>query len=65
LSFKASAAQTMILAAGFFGALGLVTLVLWKQGILREAFYWTITNHDITHLLCGRCLIQTLALDAD
>jgi 4-amino-4-deoxy-L-arabinose transferase-like glycosyltransferase len=64
LSFKASAAQAMILAAGFFGALGLVTLVLWKQGILREAFYWTITNHDIPYVFWGRGVILTLAFVA-
>src|SRR5437762_1158294 len=33
--------QSTTLTAGFLAALGLVTIVLWKQGILYEAFYWT------------------------
>jgi 4-amino-4-deoxy-L-arabinose transferase-like glycosyltransferase len=64
LSFNASMAQATILAAGFFGALGLVTLVLWKQGILRAAFYWTITNHDIPQVFRGRGATLTLAFVA-
>src|SRR5205807_7742527 len=34
--------QATTLTAGFFAVLSLVTIVLWKQGILRDAFYWTI-----------------------
>jgi len=64
LSFNASLAQTSILAAGFFGTLALVTLVLWKQGILHEAFYWTITNHDIPHVFWDQGAILTLAFIA-
>src|SRR5205823_11735310 len=30
--------QAMMLTLGFFAALGLVTIVLWKQGILHDAF---------------------------
>src|SRR3989440_4876646 len=39
--------QAATLTAGFFAALGLVTIVLWKQGILHDAFYWTIADHDV------------------
>src|SRR6266566_5225420 len=42
--------QAAMLAAGFFAALGLVTIVLWRQGILHEAFYWTIADHDVPHV---------------
>ncbi|PYK89055.1 MAG: hypothetical protein DME40_11435 [Verrucomicrobia bacterium] len=42
--------QAAMLTAGFSAALGLATIVLWKQGILRDAFYWTIANHDVPHV---------------
>jgi 4-amino-4-deoxy-L-arabinose transferase-like glycosyltransferase len=53
--------QAAILTAGFFAAVGLVTLVLWKQGILRDAFYWTIADHDIPHVFWERGILLTLA----
>src|SRR5580765_1072876 len=34
-----SIVQAAMLTAGFFAALGLVTIILWRQGILHEAFY--------------------------
>jgi 4-amino-4-deoxy-L-arabinose transferase-like glycosyltransferase len=42
-----SVIQGALLTIGFAGTLGLVALVLAKQGILGEAFYWTITDHDL------------------
>jgi 4-amino-4-deoxy-L-arabinose transferase-like glycosyltransferase len=53
--------QAAMLTAGFFAALGLVTLVLWKQGILRDAFYWTIVDHDIPHVFWEKGILLTLA----
>src|SRR4029077_1046902 len=53
--------QAAILTAGFFTALGLVTIVLWKQGILRDAFYWTIADHDIPHVFWQKGIVITLA----
>src|SRR6266481_1244602 len=53
--------QAAILTAGFFVALGLVTTVLWKQGILQEAFYWTIADHDIPHVFWRKGMVNTLA----
>jgi len=50
-----------MLTAGFGAALGLVTIVLWKQGILREAFYWTIADHDIPHVFWWKGIVHTLA----
>jgi 4-amino-4-deoxy-L-arabinose transferase-like glycosyltransferase len=50
-----------MLTAGFFVTLGLVTIVLWKQGILRDAFYWTIADHDIPHVFWQKGMVHTLA----
>ena len=41
--------QAGILTVGFFGTLGLVAGLLYAQGILDEAYFWTITHHDLTH----------------
>src|SRR5215475_4059936 len=53
--------QAATLTAGFFAALGLVTIVLWKQGILHEAFYWTIAAHDIPFVFWQKGIVITLA----
>src|SRR5437879_3053315 len=53
--------QAAMLTAGFVAALGLVTIVLWKQGILHEAFYWTIGDHDIPHVFWEKGILLTLA----
>jgi hypothetical protein len=50
-----------MLTAGFFVTLGLVAIVLWKQGILRDAFYWTIADHDIPHVFWQKGMVHTLA----
>jgi 4-amino-4-deoxy-L-arabinose transferase-like glycosyltransferase len=42
--------QTATLTMGFFTVLGLVTIVLWEQRVLGDAFYWTIGDHDIPHV---------------
>jgi 4-amino-4-deoxy-L-arabinose transferase-like glycosyltransferase len=53
--------QATMLTVGFFAAVGLVTLVLWKQGILPDAFYWTIADHDIPHVFWEKGILHTLA----
>jgi 4-amino-4-deoxy-L-arabinose transferase-like glycosyltransferase len=53
--------QATMLTAGFVAAIGLVTIVLWKQGILHEAFYWTIADHDIPHVFGEKGILLTLA----
>jgi hypothetical protein len=53
--------QAAILTLGFFAALGLVTIVLWNQGILYEAFYWTIADHDVPHVFWQKGILITLA----
>src|SRR5438067_2521496 len=49
------------LTTGFFAALGLVMIGLWKQGILREALYWTIAGHDVPHVFWQTGIVTTLA----
>jgi 4-amino-4-deoxy-L-arabinose transferase-like glycosyltransferase len=56
-----SITQAAILTAGFFATLGLVAIVLERQGILREAFYWTFTNHAIPHVFWDAGVLYTLA----
>jgi len=53
--------QATTLTAGFFAVVGLVTIVLWKQGILRDAFYWTISDHDVPHVFWKKGIFLTLA----
>jgi 4-amino-4-deoxy-L-arabinose transferase-like glycosyltransferase len=53
--------QAAILTAGFFAALGLVTIILWKQGILHEAFYWTMAGNDVPHVFWQKGVVRTLA----
>ena len=56
-----SVIQATIFTVGFFAVLGLVTIVLWKQGILHEAFYWTIADHDVPHVFWQKGIVITLA----
>jgi hypothetical protein len=41
-----------------------VTIVLWKQGILHEAFYWTIADHDVPHIFWRKGIKNTLTFVA-
>ena len=52
--------QAAMLTLGFFLTLGLVTIVLWKEGILHEAFYWTIADHDIPHVFWLKGIVTTV-----
>ncbi len=38
--------QAGMLTAGFVASFAVAGLLLWRQGILRDAIYWSITNHD-------------------
>ena len=53
--------QAGLLTAGFATALGLVALVLREQGILREAYFWTITDHAIPHIFWTKGILHSLA----
>lgn len=61
LTFAQSVTQAGTLTAGFLGALLLVAIVLWKQGVLSEAFYWTVTNHSVPHVFWKKGALMTLA----
>jgi hypothetical protein len=52
--------QAAALTAGFFVTLGLVTIVLWKQDVLHDAFYWTIADHDVPHVFWQKGIVITL-----
>ncbi|MDP9003620.1 MAG: glycosyltransferase family 39 protein [Verrucomicrobiota bacterium] len=56
-----SVIQAAILTAGFLAVLGAVAAQLHQQGILREAFYWTFTNHSIPYVFWSAGFLYTLA----
>jgi 4-amino-4-deoxy-L-arabinose transferase-like glycosyltransferase len=56
--------QTATLTMGFFTVLGLVTIVLWEQRVLGDAFYWTIGDHDIPHVFWQKGIVTTLGFIA-
>src|SRR5215471_8838143 len=55
-----SVVQATIFTIGFFSVLGLVAIVLSKQAILYDAFYWTIRDHDIPHVFWQKGMEHTL-----
>jgi hypothetical protein len=61
LTRSGSMIEAGMLTAGFLTALGVVALVLAQEGILRPAFYWTITDHTIPYIFWGRGVVHTLA----
>jgi hypothetical protein len=56
-----SVVQAATLTTGFFAVLGVVALVLQWEGNLREAFYWTFTNHSVPHVFWETGILITLA----
>jgi 4-amino-4-deoxy-L-arabinose transferase-like glycosyltransferase len=56
--------QAALLTAGFSASLGLVALVLHEQGILHEAYFWTITDHSIPHIFWTKGVLHSLAFIA-
>ncbi len=56
--------QATMLTLGFFVALGSVVIILWKQGILHDAFYWTIADHDVPHVFWQKGMVNTLTFVA-
>ncbi len=57
----ASFTQATLLTVGFCAALGLVALVLREQGILSQAYFWTITDHSIPHVFWTKGIQHTAA----
>jgi hypothetical protein len=50
-----------MLTGGFFVALTLIAIVLQEQGILREAFYWTVIHHSAGHdVFWSKGIVRTL-----
>jgi hypothetical protein len=69
LAWRHSLVHGALFTAGFWGALGLVAALLHRQGILGEAYFWTITHHNVPHGLGDpvfwlRCARMTLAFAA-
>ena len=60
LDFWQSMMQASVLTVGFFATLGLVALLLREQGILRPAYFWTITDHAIPHVFWTKGFLHTL-----
>jgi 4-amino-4-deoxy-L-arabinose transferase-like glycosyltransferase len=61
LTWTASVIHLAMLVAGFLGALGFAIIVLARQGILDQTFYWTFTNHSIPHVFWEKGILLTLA----
>src|SRR5262245_2695964 len=49
LRLRHSVVHATLLTTSYFLTLGLVVLVLHTQGILRDAYYWTIGDHTLVH----------------
>jgi 4-amino-4-deoxy-L-arabinose transferase-like glycosyltransferase len=56
-----SVTHAATLTSGFFGTLGLVAIVLWQQGILPQAYYWTVTDHAVPHVFWEHGILITLS----
>jgi 4-amino-4-deoxy-L-arabinose transferase-like glycosyltransferase len=52
--------QGMILTLGFFAALGSVAIVLWEQGILHDAVYWTFAAEDVPYVFWQKGIVVTV-----
>src|SRR5438128_10257271 len=61
LTPTASLIHVFLLTAGFLGVLVIVITILQKQGILRDAFFWTITAHANPHVFWGKGALSILA----
>lgn len=61
LTISDSFFRFVIFVAGFWLTLGLAVLVLQQQGILEDAFYWTIKDHASPHFFVGRFIRGTRA----
>lgn len=57
---NAGISHCALLIVGFIATLALVALLLASQGLLSDAFYWSVTNHSIPHVFWNRAAQQTL-----
>ena len=60
ITWSESIIQAAMLTIGFFVTLGAVTLLLWKQELLPDAYYWTIAAHSTQHFFWDRSVLFTL-----
>ena len=56
--------QAAVLTAGFFAVLLAVGAVLLSRGLLGEAIYWTIGDHDVPHVFWEKALEHTATFAA-
>jgi 4-amino-4-deoxy-L-arabinose transferase-like glycosyltransferase len=56
--------QATVLSAGFFAVLLAVGAILLSRGLLGEAIYWTIGDHDVPHVFWGKALEHTATFAA-
>ena len=49
LGWRHSMVHAFWLCAGFIAVMAAAALVLERQGILREAFYWSVLDHDLSY----------------
>jgi 4-amino-4-deoxy-L-arabinose transferase-like glycosyltransferase len=54
-----AAMQAALLVAGFASALAITAIWLRSRGLLREAVYWTIGDHDVPHVFWSQALEHT------
>jgi 4-amino-4-deoxy-L-arabinose transferase-like glycosyltransferase len=50
----------LLLACGVAVSLGITVALLWHQGLLREAVYWSIGDHDVPMIFWNRAALHTL-----
>jgi 4-amino-4-deoxy-L-arabinose transferase-like glycosyltransferase len=63
-TWRDSLVQATGLTTGFVAALATAAAMLWSQGVLSEAFYWTIGDHDVPHVFWRRGVVHTAAFAA-
>jgi 4-amino-4-deoxy-L-arabinose transferase-like glycosyltransferase len=56
--------QATVLAVGFFAVLLAVGALLLSRGLLGEAVYWTIGDHDVPHVYWDKALEHTATFAA-
>jgi len=51
---------TFAAALGFGLVIGIAAAVLFSNGVLGEALYWTILDHDVPHIFWQTAVVKTL-----
>lgn len=45
--------QAAALTTGFAAVLGVTVAILWRYGLMSEAWYWTMADHSVPHVFWG------------